>query len=63
MSKPVWPLRRADGLPVVMGVVNVTPDSFSDGGQWFEPTAAIDHGRELLDYVLADLPPGCIAAA
>jgi dihydropteroate synthase len=48
MSGAVWPLRRADGLPVVMGVVNVTPDSFSDGGQWFEPTAAIDHGRELL---------------
>ncbi|MEP6856717.1 MAG: dihydropteroate synthase [Pedococcus sp.] len=43
-----WPLRRADGLPVVMGVVNVTPDSFSDGGQWFEPTAAFEHGRELM---------------
>lgn len=45
---PSWPLRRADGLPVVMGVVNVTPDSFSDGGEWFEPSAAIAHGRELL---------------
>ena len=43
-----WPLRRADGLPVVMGVVNVTPDSFSDGGQWFEPSAAIEHGRDLV---------------
>lgn len=43
-----WPLRRDDGLPVVMGVVNVTPDSFSDGGQWFEPSAAIEHGRELV---------------
>jgi len=32
----------------VMGVVNVTPDSFSDGGQWFEPEAAVTHGRELL---------------
>jgi dihydropteroate synthase len=39
---------RTDGLPVIMGVVNVTPDSFSDGGQWFEPQAAIAHGRELL---------------
>jgi dihydropteroate synthase len=39
----------AGGLPVVMGVVNVTPDSFSDGGQWFEPEAAIAHGRELLE--------------
>ena len=32
----------------VMGVVNVTPDSVSDGGEWFEPDAAIAHGRELL---------------
>jgi dihydropteroate synthase len=31
-----------------MGVVNVTPDSFSDGGQWFEPRDAIDHGLELI---------------
>jgi dihydropteroate synthase len=35
--------------PLVMGVVNVTPDSFSDGGQWFEPEAAVAHGRELLE--------------
>jgi len=35
--------------PLVMGVVNVTPDSFSDGGQWFEPEAAIAHGRELVE--------------
>ncbi|MFC7487312.1 dihydropteroate synthase [Knoellia sp. CPCC 206453] len=34
--------------PLVMGVVNVTPDSFSDGGEWFEPEAAITHGRELI---------------
>jgi dihydropteroate synthase len=33
--------------PVVMGVVNVTPDSFSDGGQWLDPEAAVAHGREL----------------
>ncbi|MBO1752984.1 dihydropteroate synthase [Actinotalea sp. BY-33] len=31
-----------------MGVVNVTPDSFSDGGAWFEPAAAVEHGRRLL---------------
>ncbi len=30
-----------------MGVVNVTPDSFSDGGRWLDPGAAIAHGREL----------------
>jgi dihydropteroate synthase len=32
----------------VMGVVNVTPDSFSDGGQWFDLDAAIDHGHALM---------------
>ena len=30
-----------------MGVVNVTPDSFSDGGQWYGADAAIAHGLEL----------------
>lgn len=33
---------------LVMGVVNVTPDSFSDGGNWFKPKAAVAHGLELL---------------
>jgi dihydropteroate synthase len=31
-----------------MGVVNVTPDSFSDGGAWFDPDAAIRHGLGLV---------------
>ena len=35
-------------LPLVMGVVNVTPDSFSDGGLYADPTSAIAHGRSLL---------------
>jgi dihydropteroate synthase len=34
--------------PVVMGVVNVTPDSFSDGGQFFDARRAIEHGRQLV---------------
>ncbi|GAA1746816.1 dihydropteroate synthase [Nonomuraea bangladeshensis] len=34
---------------LVMGVVNVTPDSFSDGGRWFDEAAAIRHGFELVD--------------
>jgi dihydropteroate synthase len=43
---------RLPGLPhadrcLVMGVVNVTPDSFSDGGQWYGADAAIAHGLEL----------------
>lgn len=33
---------------LVMGVVNVTPDSFSDGGLWFHTDAAIAHGRDLI---------------
>jgi len=33
---------------LVMGVVNVTPDSFSDGGEWFEHDAAVTHGRDVL---------------
>jgi dihydropteroate synthase len=33
---------------LIMGVVNVTPDSFSDGGRWFGATAAIEHGLELV---------------
>ncbi len=31
-----------------MGVLNVTPDSFSDGGRWTDPEAAVDHARELI---------------
>ncbi|MFI5027356.1 MAG: dihydropteroate synthase [Solirubrobacterales bacterium] len=33
--------------PKLMGVVNVTPDSFSDGGLFLEPEAAIQHGEQL----------------
>jgi dihydropteroate synthase len=32
-----------------MGVINVTPDSFSDGGLFFDPEAAVEHGRRLAD--------------
>ena len=34
--------------PSVMGVLNVTPDSFSDGGLFVDPGAAVEHGRRLL---------------
>ncbi len=37
----------AAGRCLVMGVVNVTPDSFSDGGAWFGAEAAIARGRQL----------------
>jgi dihydropteroate synthase len=48
------PPRTVPGLPevgrcLVMGVLNVTPDSFSDGGLWFEPAQAIEHGRQMLE--------------
>ena len=36
------------GRCLVIGVVNVTPDSFSDGGSWYEPAAAVRHGLHLL---------------
>lgn len=39
----------APSTPLVMGVVNVTPDSFSDGGRYDDPERAIAHGRELLE--------------
>ena len=41
--------RSASGRPVVMGVVNVTPDSFSDGGRYGDTASAVAHGRRLLD--------------
>lgn len=52
------PARHPRGLPpalsaldrcLVMGVLNVTPDSFSDGGRWVDAGAAVRHGIELVD--------------
>ena len=37
------------GRCLVMGIVNVTEDSFSDGGRWLDIDAAIAHGRELVE--------------
>jgi dihydropteroate synthase len=48
--------------PRIMGVVNVTPDSFSDGGLYLDPEAAIAHGRELLEEG-ADTSKAEVAAA
>ncbi len=47
------PPRYVEGLPrpdrcVVMGVLNVTPDSFSDGGRFLDPERAVEHGRSLV---------------
>jgi dihydropteroate synthase len=37
-------------MPELWGVINVTPDSFSDGGRHLDPDAAIAHGRALLEH-------------
>jgi dihydropteroate synthase len=45
-----WPNGRLDfsGGTLVMGVLNVTPDSFSDGGQFFDTDKAIEHGLQMV---------------
>ncbi|OJY35362.1 MAG: dihydropteroate synthase [Rhizobiales bacterium 65-9] len=46
LPKPALP--KPKGRPAVMGVVNVTPDSFSDGGQFHAPERAIARVAELI---------------
>jgi dihydropteroate synthase len=41
----LWSRRR----PAVMGILNCTPDSFSDGGRFLDPAAAVDHAEAMLD--------------
>ena len=47
-----WQCRRGKipflKRPLVMGIVNVTPDSFSDGGCWATPDAAVEHALQLV---------------
>ncbi|MDR0609369.1 MAG: dihydropteroate synthase [Planctomycetaceae bacterium] len=49
----IWKLRTQTlcltGQPIFMGIVNVTPDSFSDGGRYFETSAAVDHALQLVE--------------
>ena len=42
-----WPA-HSDRPPLVMGVLNATPDSFSDGGQFLDPGRASDHAHQML---------------
>src|SRR3569833_522478 len=44
--RPLAALLKA-GRPLVMGILNVTPDSFSDGGQFLDPMRAIAHAEEM----------------
>ncbi|MFO0807952.1 MAG: dihydropteroate synthase [Gemmataceae bacterium] len=51
MSSYAWLIRGREipiRWPLVMGIVNVTPDSFSDGGRFFDASAAIDHAMRLV---------------
>ena len=53
MSALAWQLRdrtlHIGPRPLVMGIVNVTPDSFSDGGKWLDAPAAIAHALKLVE--------------
>lgn len=50
LSAPRPPFAGPEGdAPLLMGVLNVTPDSFSDGGLWSSPERAIAQGRALAD--------------
>ncbi len=50
-------LREADH-PLVMGVLNITPDSFSDGGAWLDRDAAIGQARRMVDEGAAIIDVG-----
>jgi dihydropteroate synthase len=75
MSSPVFRWQCRDraidlGVPVVMGVLNVTPDSFSDGGQFLAPGAALRHalrmveeGARIIDVGGESTRPGASPAA
>ncbi|KQR53591.1 dihydropteroate synthase [Leifsonia sp. Leaf336] len=54
-------------MTLIMGVLNVTPDSFSDGGRWLEPDAAVAHaldlvaqGADLIDVGGESTRPGAV---
>ena len=43
---------------MVMGILNVTPDSFSDGGEWFDGQRAIDRAHAMIARHLDDIAGG-----
>lgn len=48
LTTPRAPIAGLDlGAPQIMGILNVTPDSFSDGGQHFDPAFALSHARQM----------------
>ncbi len=66
---PVWKLRKTEldfnGPPVIMGILNVTPNSFSDGGRFIEKNHAVEHaltmaeeGAQIIDIGGESTRPG-----
>ena len=47
-NQPGWQALLSQPLPAVMGVLNVTPDSFSDGGQFMAPDRALAQARRMI---------------
>jgi dihydropteroate synthase len=45
---PLWPALLSRPYPAVMGVLNITPDSFSDGGQFIAPDRALAQARRMI---------------
>jgi len=45
---PTWPALLSGPYPAVMGVLNITPDSFSDGGQFIAPERALAQARRMI---------------
>ncbi len=52
-SLPVWKIRDMElnfnGLPLIMGILNITPDSFSDGGRFTEKNRAVEHALMMVE--------------
>jgi dihydropteroate synthase len=46
---PAWLDRPESGAPLIMGILNVTPDSFSDGGRFNKPKTALRHAQKMID--------------
>jgi len=46
LGKSVWPIGEQTGI---VGILNVTPDSFSDGGEYLDIELAVSRGKEIAD--------------
>ena len=55
MGERLWKLARRTlpfgGRTLVMGILNVTPDSFSDGGHFLDAARALEHGARMAEVV------------